>query len=120
VYPPGPVIAVTDSVPVPLLLIVSVKSDVFPMSTVPKARLPLSDTTLVEVEVDVGVGAVGLLFPQAAAARAPRSTTRQSERMSGFKAGLLLKRRHSTAGTTRRSSWTNGIIEPVCTRPEEP
>jgi hypothetical protein len=63
------------------LLIVRVKSDVFPISTVPKARLPLSETTLVEVEV--GVGAVGLLFPQAAAARAPRSTTRLSERMSG-------------------------------------
>jgi hypothetical protein len=70
---------------VPVLLIVSVKSDVFPISTVPKARLPLSETTLVDAEVEgeVGVGAAGLLFPQAAAARAPRSATRQSERTRG-------------------------------------
>jgi hypothetical protein len=75
------VIPVTDSVPVPLLPIVSVKSDVFPISTAPKARLPLSDTTLVAVEV--GVGAVGLVFSQAEAAKATRTTTRQIERMSG-------------------------------------
>jgi hypothetical protein len=63
---------------------VSVKSDVFPISTAPKTRLPLSDTTLVVVVgVGVGVGAVGLVFSQAEAAKATRNTTRQIERMSG-------------------------------------
>jgi hypothetical protein len=83
VYPSGLVIPVTESVPVPLLPIVSVRSDVFPISTAPKARLPVSDTTLVFAGGGVGVGALGLFFPQAEAARARRSTTRQIERMSG-------------------------------------
>jgi hypothetical protein len=94
------------------LLIVSVKSDVFPMSTMPKARLPLSDTTLVEVEVEVGVGAVGLLFPQAAAARAPRSTTRESERMGDSNAIL----RKSPKRVKRNCADTPGSILRSCKR----
>ena len=86
-YPPGTVIPVTDSVPVPLLPTESVNSDAFPSSTAPKFRLPTSEITLeaaeVEVGVEAGVGADGLVLSQAEAARATRRTTRESERTSG-------------------------------------
>jgi hypothetical protein len=97
-------------VPVPVLQIVRVKSDVFPISTVPKARLPLSDTTL--VEVDVGVGAVGLLLPQAAVARAAISTTRQSERMSG--SNTILREGLTRVGPSRSTG--RAAIFRLCNR----
>jgi hypothetical protein len=66
---------------------VSVNSDAFPSSTAPKFRLPPSVITLeaaeAEVGVEAGVGADGLALSQAEAARAMRSTTRESERMGG-------------------------------------
>jgi hypothetical protein len=78
-YPPGTVIPVTESVPVPLLPIVNVNSAVLPVSTVPKARFPLSEITLVteeEAGVEADVGAVGLAFSHADTIRAKRRTNR--------------------------------------------
>ena len=80
VYPPGTVIPVTDSDPVPALPMVIVNSDVLPISTAPKFRLPPSETTRVAaapaVEFDAGVGAEGLPFPQAEAEAARRTSNR--------------------------------------------
>jgi hypothetical protein len=66
---------------------VSVNSEVFPISTAPKFRLPPSVITLEAAEAEAGVeadvGADGLALSQPKAARARRSATRESVRMSG-------------------------------------
>ena len=87
VSPPGHVIPVTDSVPVPLLPMVSVNSDAFPDQNGAKGETAADRHRLVAaeagVDVEVGVGEVGLAFSQADAVSAMSTTTRQSERMRG-------------------------------------
>jgi hypothetical protein len=97
-----------ESVPVPPLPMVSVDSAVLPISTLPKARFPPSDTILVTdwaADDDAsGVGAVGLAFSQAEAASARTSTPRQKERIIGHSNNDPHASNNQATGPERRAA----------------